>query len=97
MHNFLEQKSAVLIIYIGAAKEFGYPLVLKAKALAYDGRGNFTLESAADIEEGLSKIGAKNLYVEKWVCIELNTLVKKALGLILRFGSRTFLTTTFSS
>jgi phosphoribosylaminoimidazole carboxylase len=64
----------------GAAKEFGYPLVLKAKALAYDGRGNYTLESAADIEEGLSKIGAKNLYVEKWVPFvqELAVMVAKS-------------------
>lgn len=52
-----------------AAQQWGYPLVLKAKRDAYDGRGNARINAAADIEPAMAKLGGRELYVEQ--CIEL--------------------------
>ena len=49
------------------AKEFSYPLVLKARFDAYDGRGNAVIENESEIESAFSKLGGKNLYVERFV------------------------------
>ncbi|SCZ88075.1 BZ3500_MvSof-1268-A1-R1_Chr10-2g02828 [Microbotryum saponariae] len=62
-----------------AAKDFGYPLMLKSRHLAYDGKGNFVLRSENDIELALQALipdssltiqGARaptdRLYAEKW-------------------------------
>ncbi|KAJ1978179.1 phosphoribosylaminoimidazole carboxylase ade2 [Dimargaris xerosporica] len=59
-----------------AAKQFGYPLMLKAKKMAYDGRGNAVIKSEADIPrawqalvpaEGDAAATTSNLFVEQWV------------------------------
>lgn len=50
-----------------AAKSFGYPLLLKARTDAYDGRGNFLLKKQKDIEKGLRKLQGKRLYIEKFI------------------------------
>lgn len=50
-----------------AGKKFGYPLLLKARTDAYDGRGNFFVRSAEDIKMGLEKLKGRPLYVEKFV------------------------------
>jgi 5-(carboxyamino)imidazole ribonucleotide synthase len=49
-----------------AAKEFGWPMVLKKRRNGYDGKGNFTLRSAADIDEAWRQLGGdtNSLYVE---------------------------------
>ena len=49
-----------------AADELGWPLVLKARRNAYDGRGNHTLHAAADITDGWTRLrGDENdLFVE---------------------------------
>lgn len=49
-----------------AAERFGWPLVLKTRRNGYDGKGNFTLRSAADVESGWQKLGGglNELYVE---------------------------------
>jgi len=49
-----------------AAKEFGWPMVLKKRRNGYDGKGNFTLRSAADIDEAWKQLGGdkNSLYVE---------------------------------
>lgn len=49
------------------AGEFGYPLLLKAREDAYDGKGNFVIKTEKDIEEGLEKLNGRKLYVEKFV------------------------------
>ena len=51
---------------VTAARNFGWPLVLKTRRDGYDGKGNFTLRSASDIPAGWVKLGAgKNpLFVE---------------------------------
>lgn len=53
-----------------AAKKFGYPLLLKAKVGAYDGRGNFLIKNHTDIQKGLQKLEGKELYVEKFIPFE---------------------------
>jgi len=42
---------------IAAARDFGWPLVLKTRRNGYDGKGNFTLKSAADIPAGWQALG----------------------------------------
>lgn len=44
----------------------GYPVVLKARRGAYDGKGNRTVESRDDISAHMSALGT-GLYVEAWV------------------------------
>lgn len=48
------------------AGEYRYPVVLKSRFGAYDGRGNRTVESEADIEAAMAELGGE-LYVEAWV------------------------------
>jgi len=61
---------------------WGYPLVLKAKKDAYDGRGNARINQAEDIEAALEKLGDRELYVEQ--CIDL----EKELGLMTARNAR---------
>lgn len=51
-----------------AARELGLPLMLKARTLAYDGRGNFVLKEtdAAAIGRALDFLGDRPLYAERW-------------------------------
>ena len=50
------------------AQEYGYPLMLKSRREAYDGRGNAKVTSAADIPSAWGKLAPKGeLYAEKWV------------------------------
>lgn len=53
---------------IRAGEEYGYPLMLKSKRLAYDGRGNFVVNSLAEHAAAVAKLGgfAHGLYAEKW-------------------------------
>ena len=55
-----------------AAMEFGFPLMLKSKRLAYDGRGNAVAKTAGDLASAVEKLGgfAQGLYCEKWVPFE---------------------------
>jgi 5-(carboxyamino)imidazole ribonucleotide synthase len=49
------------------AGEYGWPLILKARRNGYDGKGNWKLDSAADIEIGMEKLGREGLMVEAFV------------------------------
>ncbi len=53
---------------VSAGKIFGWPLVLKTRRNGYDGKGNFTLKSDADVAAGWKTLdGDKNeLMVEAW-------------------------------
>lgn len=57
---------------LAAAKKFGWPMVLKKRRNGYDGKGNYTLRSAADIDSAWSQLGGdKNaLFVEKFCPFE---------------------------
>jgi len=50
-----------------AGKLFGYPLMLKARHDAYDGRGNAIVRNEKDIILGIEKLKNRELYVEKFV------------------------------
>lgn len=50
-----------------AAGSFGYPLLLKARKDAYDGRGNALIKSEEEISAGIEKLKGRTLYVEKFV------------------------------
>lgn len=49
-----------------AAKDFGYPLMLKSKTMAYDGKGNYVVKTEADVEKAVSALSKTPLYAEKW-------------------------------
>ncbi len=50
-----------------AAENFAYPIVLKARFDAYDGRGNAVINHEDEIDAALNKLGTENLYVEQFV------------------------------
>ncbi|GHO74844.1 N5-carboxyaminoimidazole ribonucleotide synthase [Ktedonobacter sp. SOSP1-85] len=64
------------------AQTWGYPLVLKAKKDAYDGRGNARINSAEDIDSALTHLAGRELYVEQRIDLE------KELGLMISRNAR---------
>ncbi|KKS53121.1 MAG: Phosphoribosylaminoimidazole carboxylase, ATPase subunit, partial [Candidatus Gottesmanbacteria bacterium GW2011_GWA1_42_26] len=50
-----------------ATKKFGYPILLKTRLFAYDGRGNALIKKASDIEKQMNSLQGKGLYVEKYI------------------------------
>jgi 5-(carboxyamino)imidazole ribonucleotide synthase len=64
------------------AQTWGYPLVLKAKKDAYDGRGNARINSAEDIDSALARLAGRELYVEQRIDLE------KELGLMISRNAR---------
>lgn len=50
-----------------AGEQFGYPMLLKARTDAYDGKGNFVVHNESDIAKGLEHLKNRELYVEKFV------------------------------
>jgi 5-(carboxyamino)imidazole ribonucleotide synthase len=52
-----------------AISDFGFPLMLKARRNAYDGKGNATIRSFADVEPAWNRLGGNDgnpLYVEEF-------------------------------
>ena len=65
--DFCDAPDAAAVRAAGA--RWGYPLMLKARTLAYDGRGNQPVHSEAEVDEhfgALSQGGKVKLYVERW-------------------------------
>ena len=50
-----------------AAEKFGYPILLKARFDAYDGRGNALIKNSSEINSAINKLHERKLYVEKFV------------------------------
>ena len=48
-------------------KDFDYPLVLKACEDSYDGRGNYLIRSAGDIEKGIRYFEGRKCMIEKLI------------------------------
>ena len=65
-----------------AVQAWGYPLVLKAKKDAYDGRGNARINGPDDITPALERLGDRELYLEK--CLDLD----KELGIMIARNER---------
>jgi 5-(carboxyamino)imidazole ribonucleotide synthase len=53
-----------------ALGEIGYPAVLKTRRLGYDGKGQFRIKSALDIEAAWAALGGAALILEAWVAFE---------------------------
>ncbi|KAL4376078.1 hypothetical protein GQ457_02G034070 [Hibiscus cannabinus] len=51
-----------------AGVQFSYPLMIKSKRLAYDGRGNAVAKSEEELPSAIDALGGfgRGLYVEKW-------------------------------
>ena len=65
--EFIEIPSAKALL--AAGEKWGYPLMLKTKRDAYDGRGNLPIHSKEEAAKGyasLSRNGAAGVYAEKW-------------------------------
>jgi len=56
-------------------KEFGFPVLLKLRRDAYDGRGNFKITSPGDVEKAYQHFDGKSLMVEKFVNFKMEVSV----------------------
>ncbi|KAL4865678.1 hypothetical protein BDV12DRAFT_174113 [Aspergillus spectabilis] len=70
-----------------AGEQLGYPLMLKSKTMAYDGRGNYRVNSKDDIPEALEFLKGRPLYAEKWAYFqkELAVMVVKTKDSVLSY------------
>lgn len=61
------------------AEDLRYPLMLKSRTEAYDGRGNYPVRSDSEIPAALVKLKDRPLYAEKWAnfTAELAVMVVK--------------------
>ncbi|CAE7209378.1 ade6 [Symbiodinium sp. CCMP2592] len=64
-------------------ERFGYPMMLKSRYGAYDGKGNAVVPNAQGITAAFEKLGGKagkKLYVEKWAPFKMELAVMVARG-----------------
>ncbi len=54
---------------------FGYPVLLKSRRDAYDGRGNFRIENENQIESAYKLFQNKQIMIEKWVDFKMEVSV----------------------
>jgi phosphoribosylaminoimidazole carboxylase len=64
-----------------AIMEFGLPLMLKSKRMAYDGRGNYVLQNPDDLPQAFAALGETELYAEAWIPFTKELAVMVARGL----------------
>jgi len=50
-----------------AVASIGLPLVIKTRQMGYDGKGQFILDDAAQIDEALESLGNQKLIAEQWI------------------------------
>ncbi|KAJ5496091.1 phosphoribosylaminoimidazole carboxylase [Penicillium diatomitis] len=72
-HRELVKNTSEELAEIG--QQLGYPLMLKSKTMAYDGRGNFRVNSKEDIPEALEALKDRPLYAEKWAYFKMELAV----------------------
>jgi len=60
---------------IEGLKSFGYPTLLKARRDAYDGRGNFKINSKEEIQKAYDYFNGQNLLLEKFVPFKMEVSV----------------------
>jgi 5-(carboxyamino)imidazole ribonucleotide synthase len=65
-----------------AARDWGWPLLLKGRRNSYDGYGNATLRSPEDVAPALERLGFpdRTLYVERWAPFTRELAVMVARG-----------------
>jgi 5-(carboxyamino)imidazole ribonucleotide synthase len=71
----------------GAAREFGYPSILKTARGGYDGKGQWKLGSADDLEALLSTPARAALDASGWVLEEPIEIVLEASAIVAREGN----------
>ncbi|MGI0101503.1 MAG: 5-(carboxyamino)imidazole ribonucleotide synthase [Nitrosotalea sp.] len=54
---------------------FGYPVLLKARRDAYDGRGNFKIEDESQIESAYKLFEDRQVMIERWVDFKMEVSV----------------------
>lgn len=59
-------------------KKFGYPAILKARRDAYDGRGNFKIDSSKQTQQAFDYFNVKKLMLEKFVPFKMEVSVISA-------------------
>lgn len=65
----------------GALTELGYPAVLKTAAFGYDGKGQFRIQSADQVEEAWNAIGRQEAVLEAFIDFEREVSVVAARGI----------------
>ncbi|OJD22060.1 phosphoribosylaminoimidazole carboxylase, ATPase subunit [Blastomyces percursus] len=75
MAEYRELKSNTAVELEAIGQELGYPLMLKSKTLAYDGRGNYTVKSKASVPAALEALKGRPLYAEKWASFRMELAV----------------------
>ena len=70
-----------------AGAKFGYPLMLKSRTHAYDGKGNFVCKSEANIPAAIEALGGgkRKLYAERWAPFSMEVavmVVRSASGVV---------------
>ena len=60
---------------IEGLKKFGYPVLLKARRDAYDGKGNFKIDSENEIQEAYDYFKGQKLMLEKFVPFKMEVSV----------------------
>lgn len=53
-----------------AAKQLGLPLVIKTRRLGYDGKGQFVVKQADDLDTAWDKLGNQPLIAEQWIAFD---------------------------
>jgi 5-(carboxyamino)imidazole ribonucleotide synthase len=56
-------------------KKFGFPALLKSRRDAYDGRGNFKIDSLEQIQKAYNFFNKKNLMLEKFIAFKMEVSV----------------------
>lgn len=59
----------------GKIFSFGYPVLLKTRRDAYDGRGNFKIENEGQIESAYKFFEGRQMMIEKWVDFKMEISV----------------------
>ena len=57
------------------APKFGFPCLLKARRDAYDGRGNYKIDSEDDMKKGFEHFGNQKMMLERFVDFKMEVSV----------------------
>ncbi|MEM3065072.1 MAG: 5-(carboxyamino)imidazole ribonucleotide synthase [Candidatus Nitrosotenuis sp.] len=71
--DFVEVKS--LDDLFQKSKEFGFPVLLKARRDAYDGRGNYVIKSSDEVKDAYNYFAGRTLMLEKFVDFKMEVSV----------------------
>ncbi|SPO24879.1 probable phosphoribosyl-5-aminoimidazole carboxylase [Ustilago trichophora] len=72
-----QARSAQIDAVSEIGKAFGFPLMLKSRTQAYDGKGNYVVKSVDDASAAVAALGdgKRGLYAEKWAPFEREVAV----------------------